>query len=60
MKKQLKQFLAIAALLLTLLLIGIVIYFAFTGNPAFWGVFGLLLTLPLFIAGIAILIRLFR
>lgn len=60
MNQKIKQFLAILALLLIMVLIGIVIFYALTGNPDFWGFFGMILTLPLMIAGIAILIRLFR
>ena len=60
MNQKIKQFLAILALLLIMVLIGIVIFYALTGIPDFWGFFGMILTLPLIIAGIAILIRLFR
>lgn len=60
MNQKIKQFFAILALLLIVVLIGIVIFYALTGNPDFWGFFGMILTLPLMIAGVAILIRLFR
>ncbi|MEE1313868.1 MAG: hypothetical protein UHS41_09165 [Lachnospiraceae bacterium] len=60
MKQKTRQFLAIVGLLLLLLLLAVVIYFSFTGNPDFLGVFSLILTLPLIIAGIGIILRMFR
>lgn len=60
MKQKIRQLLAIFAILIILGLVFTSLIFSITGNPDFWGIFGLCLTLPVLLFIILIIVRIFH
>lgn len=60
MKQNITRILAILALICIVLFLGLTLFFAFTGNPNYWGMLALSILLPIAIFVIMLIVRLFQ